>query len=350
VTRLPDPGFWAGKRVLVTGHTGFKGSWAALWLAEMGAEVTGFALAPEGAEHHYGLARIGDLVASRIGDLSERPAVAAAVRAARPDLVVHMAAQALVRRALADPLATWQTNVTGTGHLLAALGEHAPEAVTLVVTSDKVYRNDDTGRAFVETDPLGGKDPYSASKAAAELMVASWRASYPGAPLATARGGNVIGGGDFAEDRILPDIVRAARAGEPAVLRHPEAIRPWQHVLDCLSGYLLHLEALAAGADLPALNIGPAPEPATTVGAAATRLAAGLGAPGWRHAPEARSVEARRLALDASAARAALGWGDRLSRDRALGLTAEWYRAWLEGADMAQLSRGQLRAYLEGSA
>ncbi|MEM9044271.1 MAG: CDP-glucose 4,6-dehydratase, partial [Pseudomonadota bacterium] len=256
MSRLPDPAFWAGKRVLLTGQTGFKGSWAALWLSQMGAKVTGFALAPDSKPNHFELARIADRIKHIEGNLHDRDSVDAAVADARPDIVLHMAAQAIVGRAIRDPVETYATNVIGTGHLLSALREHAPEAACLVCTSDKVYRNDDNGRAFVESDPLGGKDPYSASKAACELMVSSWRATYSGGALATARAGNVIGGGDFSEARIIPDIVRAVAMEEAVVLRHPEATRPWQHVLDCLCGYLLHIEAIAGGADLTSLNIG----------------------------------------------------------------------------------------------
>lgn len=345
MTRLPNPAFWSGKRVLLTGHTGFKGSWAALWLARMGAEVHGLALPPDGEDHHFGLAGVESAVLHRTGDLRDLAEVETAVETARPDLVLHLAAQAILRRALRDPIETWATNVTGTVHLLSALRDFAPTATTLVVTSDKVYRNDDTGRAFVETDPLGGKDPYSASKAATEMVVASWRQTYPGAPLATVRGGNVIGGGDFGEARILPDIARAARAGTEVTLRNAGATRPWQHVLDCLSGYLLHLEDLSRGADLPALNIGPEPEPVTTVLEATQRVTARMGGQGWSHVPEAGSVEVQSLALDASAARKALGWGDRLNREESLDWTGDWYASWLAGAQMGPVTERQLASY-----
>ncbi|MEM1382238.1 MAG: CDP-glucose 4,6-dehydratase [Pseudomonadota bacterium] len=348
---LPSAGFWRGRRVLLTGHTGFKGSWAALWLDTLGAEVSGFALAPEGAPaQHFNLAKAEEaLAAHRIGDLRDRDAVEQAVRAAKPQMVIHMAAQALVRHSLRNPQKTWETNVLGTLHVLSTIRHHAPEAVVLVVTSDKVYANDDSGRAFAEDAPLGGKDPYSASKAACEILTASHRTSYfarAGQPLATVRGGNVIGGGDFAEDRVVPDIVRAALAGQPVALRHPEATRPWQHVLDCLCGYLLYAEALANGRVPPALNIGPEPGSVATVQAATEAIAGRLGMdPAWRHEPVPGSVEARMLSLDASLARRTLGWQDRLPGKAALDWTAAWYAAWRAGADMAAFSRDQIARY-----
>lgn len=338
-TRRPDPAFWAGRRVLLTGHTGFKGSWAALWLAKLGAQVTGLALAPEGPESHYTLARVGEVLDSHLVDLTDAPAVARVVAEARPQTVLHLAAQALVRRSLADPARTFASNVMGTAHLLDAIRAHAPGAQTLVVTSDKVYANAETGVAFAESAPLGGKDPYSASKAACEIVVASYRASY-GLALATARGGNVIGGGDFAADRIVPDLLRAARAGGPVRLRHPWATRPWQHVLDCLTGYLLHAERLGVA---PALNFGPMPGTPISVAELAEAVGRRLGlAQSWVHDPVPGSVEAQSLALDSSAARAALGWSDALPGAAAIAATADWYAAYLGGADPVALARDAL--------
>ena len=238
--------FWAGRRVLVTGHTGFKGGWLSLWLAELGARVTGFGAPPPTEPALYGLARIGELLEDVPGDVRDRGAVAAAVEAAAPDVVLHLAAQPLVRRAWREPADAFAVNALGTAHVLDAVRALAPEAAVVVVTTDKVYADPDSGRRFTEDDPLGGKDPYSASKAAAELVAAAFRDSY-GLRIATARAGNVIGGGDWAEDRILPDAVRAAGAGRPLVVRDPAAIRPWQHVLNPLSGYLVLAERLASG-------------------------------------------------------------------------------------------------------
>jgi CDP-glucose 4,6-dehydratase len=208
VSARPDPGFWSGRRVLLTGHTGFKGGWATLWLTGMGARVAGVGLSPDPGPSLFDLAGIAGYTDSYIADIRDPDSMAHIVKAVRPDLVLHMAAQPLVRRSIRDPQETWSTNVAGTGVLLDAIRAHAPDAPALVVTSDKVYANDNSGRAFVEGDQLGGKDPYSASKAACELLVASHRATYfdpAGTPLATVRGGNVIGGGDFSEDRLIPD-------------------------------------------------------------------------------------------------------------------------------------------------
>jgi len=349
--RLPDPDFWKSKRVLLTGHTGFKGSWAVLWLTAMGAQVTGLALAPETSENHFDLAGVSAGIDSRILDIRDRGAVAGLVADTKPEVVLHMAAQPLVRRSIRDPETTWSTNVGGLAALLDALMAHSPEAPVLVVTSDKVYTNDGSGRAFAEGDRLGDKDPYSASKAACEIMVASYRATYfgpAGTPLATVRAGNVIGGGDFSEDRIVPDIVRAARAGKDVALRHPEATRPWQHVLDCLTGYFIYLETIASDPAAPtALNLGPDPKVETTVAQATETIASLLGrGTGWVHEPVPGSIEAKSLGLDSTRAREVLGWTDRLAGQRALDWTAEWYAAWLSGADVAATSRAQIARYL----
>ena len=349
---LPDPAFWRGKRVLLTGHTGFKGSWAALWLAAMGAKVTGFALAPDQTPALFHLAGIERALAgSVIADIADRAALQRAVAAAQPDIVLHLAAQALVRRSLADPVATFATNALGTVHLLEAvrMSPARPSAI-LVVTTDKVYANDEAGRAFAEDDRLGGKDPYSASKAAAELVAVSYARSYftpAGVALATARGGNVIGGGDFSADRLVPDFIRAIEADRPLVLRHPAATRPWQHVLDCLNGYFLYAEALAKGASLPpALNFGPDPSRPLSVGSVADRLYAAFGqASSWRHEPEPGSLEMQALAVDSARARAKLGWCDRLPGENAVQWTADWYAAHRAGRDMAAFTGNQIAAY-----
>ncbi len=346
----PDPAFWRGKCVLLTGHTGFKGSWAALWLTSMGAEVTGIGLSPEPGPSMFDLADIAGKTNSHIADIRDAVAMAEIVKAAKPDLVLHMAAQALVRRSIRDPQETWSTNVTGTGVLLDAIHTHAPGVPVLVVTSDKVYHNDNSGRAFAEDDRLGGKDPYSASKAGCELLVASHRTTYfepAGTPLATVRGGNVIGGGDFSEDRLIPDIVRATLAGETLVLRHPEATRPWQHVLDCLSGYLVFLQALAEQPDAPrVLNIGPdirAGE--ATVAEAAEVMLALLGGPTWRHEPVPGSIEALALQLDPGRAAQTIGWRPRLQGRPALDWTADWYAGWRDGQDPAALALAQISRF-----
>jgi CDP-glucose 4,6-dehydratase len=276
--------------------------------------------------------------------------VAAAVRGKGFDLVLHMAAQPIVRASIEDPVGTLETNVMGTAHLLQALRSEPGLKAVLVVTSDKVYANQDTGRAFAEGDPLGGKDPYSASKAAAEIVVGSFARSYfeaAGVPVATARGGNVIGGGDFSRDRLVADIVRAVRAGEAVALRHPDATRPWQHVLDCLAGYFRHLQALATDPAAPrALNFGPKPGgPQVTVGELATLGVDALGGQPWRHEPDPDSIEARALAIDAGLARRALGFESRLSAPEAVALTMDWYRRQAAGEDARSLCAEQIEGY-----
>lgn len=346
----PNPDFWAGKRVLLTGHTGFKGSWAAVWLAQMGAQVTGLALAPDQTPALFDQAGIAGLVESHVVDLRDQAAVEALVRMRDFDLVLHMAAQPIVRTSIEDPVATFAANIMGTAHLLQALRAQPALAAVLVITSDKVYANNEQGRAFQETDALGGKDPYSASKAAAEIVTQSFARSYyekAGVPLATARGGNVIGGGDFSRDRLVADIVRAGQAQGVTVLRHPEATRPWQHVLDCVAGYLVYLERLASDPAAPrALNFGPRPGgPEVTVGELATRATQALGAKPWRHEPDPQSLEARALGIDASLARQVLDFESRLDAPVAVDWTMDWYRAQADGGDALALMRDQISRY-----
>jgi len=346
-----DASFWRGKRVLLTGHTGFKGSWVAVWLAALGAEVTGLSLAPDQDPALFDLAGVEDLIsASLIVDLRDQAAVEAALKERSFDLVLHMAAQPIVRTAVADPVGTFASNVMGTVHLLQALRAQVSLKAALCITSDKVYANAETGRAFQEGDALGGKDAYSASKAASEIAVQSFAKSYfepAGVPLATARGGNVIGGGDFSADRIVADIVRAARAQRPVVLRHPEATRPWQHVLDCVAGYLTYLRALATDPATPrAMNFGPKPGgPVVTVGELATLGVEALGTQPWRHEPDPKSMEAGTLAIDAGQARRVLGFESRLDAPAAVQLTMDWYRRQANGEAALDLCREQIAAY-----
>lgn len=345
-----NPGFWRGKRVLLTGHTGFKGAWAAIWLSRMGAQVTGLALPPDQDPSLYELAGVARRVASRLVDLRNLDAVSALVSEQPFDLVLHMAAQPIVRAAIEDPIETFETNVMGTAHLLQALRDQSSLQAVLVITTDKVYANAETGRAFVETDALGGKDPYSASKAAAELVTASFAKSYferEGVPVATARGGNVIGGGDFSRDRLVADIVRAAQAGETVELRHPEATRPWQHVLDCVAGYLTYLQALAERPEAPrALNFGPRPGGAdVTVGELASLGVAALGAQPWRHDPDPDSLEARALAIDAAKAAESLGFQSQFDAPAAVALTMDWYRRQAAGEAALDLCLEEIEGY-----
>jgi len=348
-----DPAYWSGKRVLLTGHTGFKGGWAAIWLRRLGADVTGLALPPDQDPSLFELAGVARQVQSLTVDLRDPSAVDSALAGRSFDLVLHMAAQPIVRTAVEDPVSTFAANVMGTAHLLQALRSQTSLQAVLVVTSDKVYANADQGRAFQEADPLGGKDPYSASKAATEIVTASFARSYfeaAGTPLATARGGNVIGGGDFSRDRLVADIVRAARLGEAVILRHPDATRPWQHVLDCLAGYFVYLQALATRPEAPrALNFGPRPGgPEVTVGDLASMAVEALGARSWRHEPDPSSLEARALAIDASQARAVLGFESRLAAREAVALTMDWYRREAAGEAALSLCLEQIEGYEAG--
>ena len=347
-----DSAFWSGKRVLLTGHTGFKGSWAAIWLARMGARVTGLSLAPDTRPNLFTLAGVAGLTGSHLADLRDPAAIAAALDGQAFDLVLHMAAQPIVRTSIEDPIGTLATNVMGTANLLQALRAQRGLQGVLVITSDKVYANHETGRAFAEGDNLGGKDPYSASKAAAEIVVQSFARSYfADVPVGTARGGNVIGGGDFSRDRLVADIVRAARAGEQVVLRHPEATRPWQHVLDCLAGYFAHLRALAPDPDAPrALNFGPKPGGAqVSVGELATLGVEALGGQPWRHERDPASLEAQTLAIDASLAWRRLGFESRLDAPRAVALTMDWYRRQAAGENAHRLCLEEIEGYESGS-
>lgn len=344
-----NPGFWAGKRVLLTGHTGFKGSWASIWLTRMGAEVTGLSLAPDQTPSLFEMARVAERVDSHVGDIRDAAAIDAALKGKTFDLVLHMAAQAIVRTSVEDPLGTFDTNVMGTARLLQALRGQPELKAVLTITSDKVYANNDSGRAFQEGDNLGGKDPYSASKAAAEIVVQSFAKSYfKDVAVGTARGGNVIGGGDFSRDRLVADIVRATRAGEAVVLRHPEATRPWQHVLDCLAGYFTLLEALATRPDAPrALNFGPRPGGTeVTVGELATLGVQALGGKPWVHEPDPNSLEAKALAIDATLARTALGFESRLAAPDAVALTMDWYGRQAAGEDALALCLEQIEGYV----
>ena len=305
--------FWRDRRVLVTGHTGFKGTWLTEWLNALGSEVTGFSL----PEH----------------DVRDRTALEAVMGATQPEVVVHLAAQAQVRASYDDPVATFTTNVTGTAHVLEAVRATPSVRVAVLASSDKCYAQPGGSRAFREDDRLGGHDPYAASKAAAELVAGAYRASYFAGPdgprVVSIRAGNVIGGGDRASDRLVPDLVRAFRSGEPACVRYPDATRPWQFVLDALHGYLLAAERACLGQDVPpALNIGPPAEESRTVRWLADSLAARWGDGASWHAPAAHHPhEASHLAIDSTLARESIGWRPLLSVDTAVSWTVDWYRA-----------------------
>lgn len=353
---MPNASFWAGRRVLLTGHTGFKGSWAWAWLNSMGAQVTGLALAPETSPALADLLGIGGDPRSLIGDIRRHCVVAEAVEKAQPQIVLHMAAQALVRRSYVEPVETFDTNVMGTLHLLQALRTAPGLEVCLVITSDKVYENDGSGRAYIETDPLGGSDVYSASKGACEIAVSSFARSYFSrgpAVVATARAGNVIGGGDWSADRIVPDLWRARQARQPVSLRYPEATRPWQHVLEPIAGYLDFVEALAAGSPERALNFGPLADAPITVRELAEAFQRAYGDPawsGWTKAPGEHPKEAATLGIDSRRAVAALPWRPRLGAADAVRWTAGWYAAYDRGEDMSAFTMNQIHAYAERAA
>jgi CDP-glucose 4,6-dehydratase len=350
-TAAPRPAFWKGKRVLLTGHTGFKGAWAALWLTAMGAKVTGLALAPETDPNLYSLAQTGTDVDSHLTDLRDAAAVRQTAERAKPEIVLHMAAQALVRRSYREPADTFAANVQGTANVLSAVIGLDSVGAVLVVTSDKVYRNDGQGAAFAEDARLGGHDPYSASKAAAEIVAASYRDSFfapKRVPLATARGGNVIGGGDFSEDRIVPDIWRAAANGTALRLRYPDATRPWQHVLDCLAGYFVFAEALAEGrTKFSAMNFGPQPAAGVPVRDLVQGMQGAMGAAqGWTQEPGALPPEMPALALDCGLADRELNWRSILDARETVEWTAAWYKSWGAGNPARRTTLSQIESFM----
>ena len=346
--------FWRGRRVLLTGHTGFKGAWMSLWLKGLGADVTGYALAPAANPNLWSLvlAQARATPHSVIADIRDAERVGQAVARADPQIVIHMAAQALVRESYRDPLGTYGTNVMGTATLLQACRTLPHLECVIVVTSDKVYENHGEGRAFSESDALGGHDPYSNSKACTELLTLSFRDSFfaDGPPIATARAGNVIGGGDWSQDRLIPDCVRALKSGLPVNLRYPDAVRPWQHVLEPLSGYLTLAEALVRSPQKTprAVNFGPEPASFCTVrevvDAFGTRFA---GRPGWVRDPAPQPPEAQALTLSSALAGRTLGWHPLLGIRESLAWTADWYSAHSAGEDMLAYSEAQIARYRE---
>lgn len=342
-------GFWHGKKVLLTGHTGFKGSWLSLWLNLLGAKVTGFSIS---AEKDSLFARAGgeQLVKSVMGDIRQPDALAETFQSSQPGIVFHLAAQALVRPGFADPVGTFATNVMGTINVLEAVRRTPSVRAVVIVTSDKCYENREWVWGYREQDPMGGYDPYSASKGCAELVTSSYRRSFfgEGAAVASVRAGNVIGGGDWAVDRIVPDIIRAVSKGEPVLVRSPNAVRPWQHVCEPLHGYMMLAERLYAGERefAEGWNFGPNDEGATTVGRLVDSVCRqwGRGA-SWEKDPNAHPHEANYLKLDCSKARARLGWRPRLNVSQALEWTVEWYRDCLGGADERSMTEQQIIRY-----
>ncbi|WP_298212589.1 CDP-glucose 4,6-dehydratase [Acidovorax sp.] len=346
----PDPDFWRGKRVLLTGHTGFKGAWLALWLQRLGAQVTGVALPPATDPNLFTLAQVGSGIENHFCDIRSAQALAMRVRAARPEVVLHLAAQALVRPGYAAPVDTFATNVMGTAHLLDALRGLADVRVAVVVTTDKVYRNREWAYPYREDDPLGGHDPYSASKAAAELVTASYRDSFlaaQGMAVATARAGNVIGGGDWAQDRLLPDAVRAWAAGQTLHIRRPEATRPWQHVLEPLAAYLRLAERLWASPALAgAYNFGPLPHEAATVKNVVELASSDYPSSATSYEKDSEKLhEAGWLALETAHARQALGVAPHWALSTAVARTMNWYRQQHGGADARTLCLADIDAW-----
>lgn len=349
---LPDPHFWQGRRVLLTGHTGFKGSWLAWWLRRMGAQVHGLSLAPATEPALFSLLHLErDLAGHQIGDVTDKAAVARAVRECNPEVVLHLAAQALVRPGYEDPLGTFATNVMGTATLLDALRQAPSLKVAVVVTTDKVYRNREWAFPYRETDELGGHDPYSASKAASELVLDCWRSSWldrQGVAVASARAGNVIGGGDWSRERLLPDAVRAWQAGEVLEVRRPSATRPWQHVLEPLYGYLRLAESLWTKPQLAgAYNFGPLTQDAATVRSVIEQAqrAWGGGEVQWGDGSDGPH-EAGWLALEVAKVRAALGVQPHWGLHQAVQRTLQWYRGLAEGASAQALCEADLQAFL----
>lgn len=334
-----DPLFWAGKRVFLTGHTGFKGSWMALWLQKMGAAVTGFALAPPTSPALFDVAQVGDGMTSIIGDIRDLATLEAAVGAADPEIVIHMAAQPLVRASYDDPVGTYATNVMGTIHLLEAVRKAPSVRAVCVVTTDKCYENREWVWGYREDEAMGGYDPYSNSKGCSELVSSAYRRSFFGGgrvAVATARAGNVIGGGDWAADRLIPDILRAFAADEPVLIRNPLAIRPWQHVLEPVGGYLTLCQALWYDQQdvAEAWNFGPRDDDAQPVQWIVERMCARWPGARWVHDDTVQPHEARYLKLDISKARSGLGWEPRWTLSKALDSIVAWHRAWLSGTDM----------------
>lgn len=343
--------FWSGRRVFVTGHTGFKGAWLSAMLQRLNAQATGYALAPPTDPSLFELVDAGRLIDDRRGDIADLAALEQAMRAAEPEIVFHMAAQPLVSWGYKDPVDTYRTNVMGTVALLEAVRRTPSVRAVVVVTTDKCYDNKEWVWAYRETDRLGGRDPYSNSKACAELVTAAYSASYlagQGAQVVSARAGNVVGGGDFADNRILPDAVRALLSGRRLQVRSPAAVRPWQHVLEPLYGYLLLAErALTQDAIEGAFNFGPGVAGERNVAQLLDAFYGALGVDaGWERDGSQHPHEAGLLRLDASRATALLGWSPLLDFDETLTWTADWYRAYAQGDDVRAKTFEQVDAYL----
>lgn len=352
-----DSGFWEDRKVLITGHTGFKGSWLCLWLEKLGANVVGYALDPPTTPNLFELAEITQRVESLHGDVRDSNRLSTVVRDYAPQVIFHLAAQSVVRDAYSDPIETYSTNVLGAACLFQAARRASGRLTIVNVTTDKCYKNREWLWGYRENDELGGHDPYSSSKACAELVTQSFRDSFfplseldrHGTAVATARAGNVIGGGDWTHDQLIPDIVRAFDAGEPVLIRRPDAIRPWQHVMDCLSGYVLLAEKLTSNPRefSGGWNFGPALGDTRPVAWIADYLAGAWGNDAaWRLDRSAHPHESGTLRLDSSKAAQILGWRPRLTLPRALDWTAEWYKEHGAGANARELCLQQIEQYM----
>lgn len=354
---LSDPYFFNGRRIFITGHTGFKGAWLSLWLHRLGAAVTGYALDPPTVPSLFDLCGNGNLVHSVIADVRDGDSLRERMAEAGPEIVIHMAAQPLVRDSYDMPVDTYAINVMGTVNVLEAVRACGSVRAVVIVTSDKCYENREGTSGFKESDPLGGTDPYSSSKACSEIVAAAYRRSFfgegdtarHGAAVASARAGNVIGGGDWARDRLVPDFFRALDRGETLRIRSPRAVRPWQHVLEPLSGYLMLAERLyAEGCSFAeGWNFGPPDEDAKTVGWIVERLVAASPRATWMGEPGPQPHEAKHLRLDSGKAHVRLGWKPRWRLETALEKTLEWHAAWRQGKDMRSVSLAQIAEYAD---
>jgi CDP-glucose 4,6-dehydratase len=347
---------WQGRRVFLTGHTGFKGSWLALWLSGLGAKIRGFALDPCTDPNMFDLSGAGSVVEDLRGDVRDPGKLGAAMAEFAPEVVFHLAAQPLVRVSYADPVGTYSTNVMGTVHVLEAVRKSPSVRAVVCVTTDKCYQNQEWIWPYRESDPLGGYDPYASSKAGAEIVCAAYRSSFfpldrlqeHRVALATARAGNVIGGGDWSEDRLVPDMIRGFVSGQPVLIRNPSAIRPWQHVLEPLRGYLMLAEELLArnARAASSFNFGPGDEDVWPVERIATKFVNMWGnRASWIRDSIASVHEDHALRLDSSKARAELGWKPQLRIETTLEWTMEWYRAWIQGQNVREFTGKQIREY-----
>ncbi len=353
---LVAPSVWRGRKVFLTGHTGFKGGWLALWLRQLGAFVRGYSLDPPTTPNLFSELRLAELVEDIRGDVADGPKLAHTLKEFSPELVFHLAAQPLVRRSYQDPVGTYITNVVGTAHLFEAIRVTSSVKAVVVITTDKCYENREWVWGYREQDPLGGYDPYSSSKACAEILTASYRRSFfssdngdgRAVAIATARAGNVVGGGDWSDDRLIPDLIRGFLESKPVRIRNPGAIRPWQHVLDPLAGYLALGQRLLKNEPMyaSAWNFGPSDEETWTVGQVASVMAAKWGGgASWETDGLPSPHEATYLKLDASRARAELGWAPKLKLENTLNWVVEWFRAWQNNCNMREFTSRQISSY-----